>query len=251
MICTSSCNPFPVGDWENGGQILYIHAMKPSLVILKQQYETGAWDSETLYRTIAWDLEADKAYTAPIDTFNTFEWCPIHVPIRNWDFRGYGLYPLENESLQAQQKLKAPHRDLVDIDSLLFPKDTYPEVKHGKLLFSRQIVSDKFDAYIFYSGGGLVLQTFIPGDKSTRNIELARTKLGTNYYYHKGTRFTSANTFEIRKHYRRFAVTERGNVIPGSICEYHFTTYYVINSEGVIERTDDELFGEIELIRNQ
>lgn len=247
-IYISSCSPVSNGGWEEGGRILYIHTMNPSLVILKQSYLSGAWDGETLSRKMAWDLEENEAYTQPIDTFNRMEWCPVYVRIRHWDARGDGLSAKEAEEFGSKEDWVFVHQDLVQIDSLLLSKSAYPEVKHRKYLFGKQQVSDDFHTYIFYGGGALVLQTFTPSFEPIQTIELTRTSFGTNFTYRKSARFTSTNSFEIQKEYTRFDVIENGNVIPGSTSKYYITTKYHITNEGKMERVDDTLFGAIEVM---
>lgn len=247
-ISVLACNPIAQEGWEKGGRILYIHTIDPSLVILRQSYLSGAWDGQNTYRTIAWDLDADTAYTKPIDTFNAFLWCPMAVKIQDWDSWVGGLYPLGVDALKSKTDLKFEHEDLVRFDSLLLDKSSYPEIIYGNYLFGRQQVSDDFYTYIVYSGGGLVLQTFTPEFESIQKIELTRTKVGADYYYHKSAEFTSRNTFNIVKEYTHYTVLEQGNVVPGGTTEVRFTTSYRIKDDGKVVRTDDEPFGSIEIL---
>lgn len=244
---TVGCNIIADDGWEKGGVILFVARDNPNKIIVEQEYLSGAWDTETTKRTVIRDLLNSTTSSIDTSTIDKTKWIKLNVVIRDWDDRGFHLYDGELQSLKTINDTLFKHKNLTEYKKVILPLKEYHKLSGSKYCYGNRDCSDDFKVFVFYSGGGILLQVTDNKFNNIDFIELMRKKVGFDYYYHKMTIFKSKSEFTLIKKYKSFNKLTDGSVDMDSFSEITFSTDYKISSKGEIIKISNKDFGSIEL----
>lgn len=249
LIIQSSCNIIENDGYESGGTLLFVNKYDSNILIVEQEFETGAWDTEVTKRIILKKINESSISNIDTSLLIQKEWVRMNVEIRDWDDHGNYFYNAELKSIRQIKDSKFRHHNLIDFGKILLPTEQYDCLRANKCYYSVQDCSEKFKAFVFYSGGGLVLQTVNNNFENIDFKELMKLEEGPNYSYHKTSSFTSQTSFTMVKNYKSFERDTDGLILPSSLIEITFTTNYNIGKNGDILKVSKEEFGVIEIKR--
>ena len=239
------------GSWEDFGDVLFVNLKNKNSLIIRQEYETGAWDTETLSRVVKFNLENGEIKAVDTSTLNKDQWIPI-IPtqfVRRGTSVGSCLGPdyfkeFMNKSEQ-KGRLVFRHKGLKDFSKIIKPLDSYSQLMPNWITYSDNSFSDEFKVFVFCKYSTLILYTIGNDNSRLGQIGLYHESKGTNYLYKKHAIFSEPNKFQVIINYQTFDIDNQSNPIQSSIKEIEVINTYEIKKDGEIQKTNKERFGKI------
>src|ERR1700752_2166828 len=82
---------FSGGGFEEGGHILFVNKENPDILILRQFYNSGAWDGSTSSRIIKKNITKEEVEAIDISKIDKHQWVQIKVPYYIWNSHDHGI----------------------------------------------------------------------------------------------------------------------------------------------------------------
>jgi hypothetical protein len=239
------------GGYEKGGHILFVNKSNPNILILNQQYLTGAWDGESSYRIARKDIGTGK--TEPIDTstIDKRQWVQIKVHQAIWesyddrsffsrerykefftDFYNKGLLQFKLNKLKSFKEMERPETEL-------------PKILPHWSAYSDNTFSDDFRVHVFCINDALILNTVKKDFSLIDEMVVMKKDKGKDYTYHLYTDFTDVDHFTVTQNYKSFELESDGKPKAGTVDEVNVTRQYRISKNGKIIQTSKEESGKI------
>jgi hypothetical protein len=239
------------GGYEKGGHLLFVNKSNPNILILNQQYLTGAWDGESSYRIARKDIGIGK--TEPIDTstIDKHQWVQIKVNRAIWE-------SYDDRSFFSRERYKEFFTDFYDkrllqfklnklksFEELQLPETELPQITPHWTAYSDNTFSDNFRVYVFCINGALILNTVKKDFSLIDEMVVMKKDEGKDYTYHLYTDFADVDHFTVTQKYKIFELESDGKPKAGTGDEVNVTRQYRISKNGEIIQSSKEEFGKI------
>jgi hypothetical protein len=239
------------GGYEKGGHILFINKSNPNILILNQQYLTGAWDGESTYRIARKDIGIGK--TEPIDTstIDKHQWVQIKIRRAIWDSyedrNPFSREPYKEFFTDFNNKglLQFKLNKLKSFEELQLPETELPQITPHWTAYSDNTFSDNFRVYVFCINGALILNTVKKDFSLIDEMVVMKKDEGKDYTYHLYTDFADVDHFTVTQKYKIFELESDGKPKAGTGDEVNVTRQYRISKNGEIIQSPKEEFGKI------
>jgi hypothetical protein len=238
------------GGYEKEGHLLFVNKSNPNILILNQQYLTGAWDGESSYRIAKKDIVTGKAESIDTSTIDKRQWIQIKAPRSVWEsydknFFGRDYYKEGVADFYKKGLLRFKLHNLTSFKELELPETELPKIETHWSAYSDNTFSDNFKAYVFCINDALILNTIQKDFSLVGEIVLMKKDEGKDYSYHLYTDFIDVNHFTITQNYKTFELESDGKPKAGTVDEVNVTRQYRISKKGEIIQSSKEEFGKI------
>lgn len=239
------------GNWEDFGDVLFVNLKDTNSLIVSQEYETGAWDSETPVRIAKLNLKNEKVELVDTSKINKDQW--IHLIPKRFIWRGTSVgsclgadyFKEFMDESEDNGRLVFQHNDLNDFSRIINPVSSNSQLMPNWVTYSDNSFSDKFKVYVFCKYSTLILYTIGNDNSRLGQIALYHESKGADYVYNKHTTFSEPNRFKVIIDYQTFDIDNHSNPIQNSIKAIRVINEYEIKETGEIHKINKEKFGNI------
>lgn len=243
---------FDFGKYSYNKPIYLSKYNKNKMIVVTRSGGGGAYNSYPDVETVnlLYDFPPILKYYKNIDTnnINLEDWIKLKFNSINNSSPSLSFQDIDFSELELLEDSDFIHLNIKNVDKIKLPKELSYKLKEYRWYYCKQNSTSKYNSYICFTEGDLILQTINKQYKGIDYIKIYSDLKFEDFNLKKTCYFENDSLFTINYYYETFELDENKIMIPNSLIKVNFLKRYLINYNGNIEYLSESELDEVKII---